>query len=168
MLADPYTWPPPSHFDSKWWAVKSRKTFSPLSLLSVVRKGSMLYAQSSGLWCWGSCLPLFFFHNRQNNLGFLWELRLLHSWMAVLRYCVSIRRCSYTSRRTCQRELSTEFRMTCAMLNFYNFWYAWKFCTYFSLYYSPQSATNCALPQNSFPDRKWQPPHSSWQEGNTS
>lgn len=34
---------------------------------------------------------LFSFHNRQNKLGFLWDLRLLHSWMAVLHCCACIR-----------------------------------------------------------------------------
>ncbi len=38
--------------------------------------------------------------------------------MVVLHYCVHIGRCSYTSRMTCQRELSTECRVTCAILNF--------------------------------------------------
>ncbi len=89
--------------------------------IRAVGKGLMPNAQSSGLWCWGSCLSLFIFHNRQNKLGFLRDLRLLHSWMAVLHYCIHIWNCSFTSSIPCQREMSIEWLITCAVLNFYNF-----------------------------------------------
>lgn len=91
---------------------KVQKTSSPLGVLRVVKKRSMPDAQSSGLWRGGSCLPLFVFVNKS---GLFWDPRLLHSWLAVLHYRVHIRCCSYTSRMTCQRELSTEYRITCAI-----------------------------------------------------
>lgn len=160
-------------FNGGWWSAESGKTSSPVGVLRAVGKGSMPDAQSSGLRCGSSCLPLYVFHNKQNKLGFLWDLRLVHSWMAVVHCWVHIRRCSYTSTMICQRELSTECSINCA--NFYKRWNAWTFCTCMSgfiifLQSEISHKLLCVAPQQSFPqaDRKCQQPHGSCQMRNTS
>lgn len=166
------TWPP-SHlllcdFDSEQWAVKSRKPLHLWVSSEWLEKGPYQTPSSFGLWRGASCLPLFSFQNRQNKLGFLWDLRLLHSRMAVLHYCLPIPCCSYTSRITCQRELSG-CRMTCAILNFYNSWYAWMFCTHVLVSIFHSSVSNkllCTAPQQkendnnlTLADRRVTPPN---------
>lgn len=152
MWAEPYLTPHPPSLGRIWhWVVGSKvqRTSTPVGLFIVVRKGSMPDAQSSGSGYRGSCLPLFFFHNRQNKLGFLWNLRLLHSWMAVLHYCVHIWCCSYTSRMACQRELKDD------LCNIQLPGYAWMFCTVVLVFYfSFQAATNLGIAPQKYPGQK--------------